>query len=96
MATIPLWTAVLARLFLGETLKQFAWLGLLVSIGSLYTDPVSAIVGAAERDPAVIALQPRPRRVAGPGYCRLVRHTPKSSARRNTPPRPTPHTRAPV
>lgn len=32
MATIPLWTAVLARTFIGETLRRSAWLGLLVAL----------------------------------------------------------------
>jgi drug/metabolite transporter (DMT)-like permease len=32
MATIPLWTAVLARTFIGERLQRSAWLGLLVAL----------------------------------------------------------------
>ena len=32
MATIPLWTAVLARAFLGEQLHRLAWLGLMVAL----------------------------------------------------------------
>lgn len=32
MATVPLWTALLARTFIGEKLRRMAWLGLMVAL----------------------------------------------------------------